>query len=99
MYKGQSKVKQKGQKGEKEVTKEIVFINDEEKSSEVTLEKTVKEPVDKIVVKGSKKRVYATPSYNGGSSSSVVSLAIDKLITVFHMFMEEQAPQVLTAQV
>lgn len=75
MYKGQSKVKQKGQKGEKEVTKEIVFINDEEKSSEVTLEKTVKEPVDKIVVKGSKKRVYATPSYNGGSSSSVVSLA------------------------
>ena len=52
--KGYQKVTQQGKDGQKEVTKEIVRINGELTSEEVVSEKITVEPIDEIVVQGTK---------------------------------------------
>lgn len=52
--KGYEKVTQQGKDGQKEVTKEIVRINGELTSEEVVSEKITVEPIDEIVVQGTK---------------------------------------------
>ena len=64
MNAGTRKVKQKGENGEKEVTYSVTYVDGEEESREVISEKTTKEPVTEIIVKGTKE-----VSSGGGSSS------------------------------
>ena len=52
---GESKVTQKGKNGKKEITYKIKIVNGKEVSKEKTGENVIKEPVNKIVVKGTKK--------------------------------------------
>ncbi|MFD1863468.1 peptidoglycan DD-metalloendopeptidase family protein [Planococcus chinensis] len=51
---GKTKVKQQGKKGEKHVTTAILAVNGKAVSEEVVGEETVREPVDKIIAKGTK---------------------------------------------
>ena len=64
MYKGETKVITEGQKGSKDVTRETVIVNDEEKDSRVVAEKVTKDPVTEVKEVGTKEKVVAT---NGGS--------------------------------
>lgn len=54
MYKGETKVEQQGAKGEKVVTYQIIEKNGEQIKKEMKEEEIVKEPVEKIVRKGTK---------------------------------------------
>lgn len=54
LYEGQTKVKQKGEKGEKELTYSVTYINGEETDRELISEVVTKEPVKKIVLVGTK---------------------------------------------
>jgi murein DD-endopeptidase MepM/ murein hydrolase activator NlpD len=51
---GEKKVKQQGKDGEKHVTMAILSINGEAVSKEIIEEETVREPVEKIIAKGTK---------------------------------------------
>lgn len=51
---GKTKVKQQGKKGEKHVTTAILAVNGKAVSEDVVGEETVREPVDKIIAKGTK---------------------------------------------
>lgn len=53
-YKGQTKVKQQGEEGKKEVHYKIKKKNGEIEDKEIINEKVLKEPVKKIVIKGTK---------------------------------------------
>lgn len=52
---GESEVSQKGVDGEKEVTKRCKYIDGKYDSTKVIDEKVTKEPVDKIVLNGTKR--------------------------------------------
>ena len=54
MYKGESKIDQEGANGEKIVTYRIVERNGQQVHKEVKEEQVVKEPVTKIIRKGTK---------------------------------------------
>lgn len=54
MYKGEEKVKQKGKSGKKEVQYRVENSNGKEVKKSVIDEKVIKEPVDKVIVKGTK---------------------------------------------
>lgn len=54
MFKGDSKVQQNGQEGLKEVTYKVSQSNGVQVKKETVSEKVLKEPVDKIVLKGTK---------------------------------------------
>ena len=69
MYIGETKVVQKGETGLKEITKSITYINDIVDKEEVIEEKSTKEPVNKIVLVGTKVRPVASTS-RGSSGSS-----------------------------
>ncbi|NLX70310.1 MAG: LysM peptidoglycan-binding domain-containing protein [Clostridiales bacterium] len=64
LYKGEKKIKQKGQNGEKEIHVSIVRENGKEVSREKISEKVLKEPVKQIELKGTKSRPQATTSRN-----------------------------------
>jgi murein DD-endopeptidase MepM/ murein hydrolase activator NlpD len=66
MYTTQSKVVTEGQKGSKKVVVEVTKLNGVEQEKVVMSEKVLKEPVDKIVAKGTKK---PPPSVGTGSFS------------------------------
>lgn len=51
---GETKVKTEGKAGEKIVTREVKYVDGKAVSKEVVDEKTVKEPVDKVVLVGTK---------------------------------------------
>lgn len=63
MYKGEKKIEQKGKKGSKEMHYKIIKKNGEVVKKELLTEKTKKEPVNEIVVKGTK----VIPSRGTGS--------------------------------
>lgn len=54
MYEGQQKVKQAGENGKKEVAAQVVYKNGLKVSQETLGEKVLKEPVTKIVARGTK---------------------------------------------
>lgn len=54
LFIGKTKVKQQGKKGEKHVTTAILAVNGKAVSEDVVGEETVREPVDKIIAKGTK---------------------------------------------
>lgn len=51
---GETKVKREGKDGEKIVTREVKYIDGEKTSDKVVAEKTIKKPVDKVVLVGTK---------------------------------------------
>lgn len=51
---GETKVKKEGKDGEKIVTREVKYIDGERTSDKVVAEKTIKKPVDKVVLVGTK---------------------------------------------
>src|SRR5699024_4017618 len=51
LEKSKTKVEQKGEKGEKEVTYEVTYTDDEETNRKVKDEKITKKPVNKIILK------------------------------------------------
>jgi resuscitation-promoting factor RpfB len=67
MYEDQSKVEREGSDGELERVIEVILIDGEEDDTKVLSETVTTEPVDRIVVKGTKERP-APPSDDGGSS-------------------------------
>lgn len=67
MATGESKVSQEGVKGEKEVTYKVKYVDGKEDSREKVKETVTKEPVNKIVVYGSK---TASDNNSGGSNDS-----------------------------
>lgn len=87
MYIGETKVKQKGEKGSKKITKSITYINDIVEKEEIIKEEIIKEPVNKIVLVGTKVRAVAStnrgggrrgkaaPTYNGDLGSAIVATA------------------------
>ncbi|MBP5304107.1 MAG: G5 domain-containing protein [Clostridia bacterium] len=56
MYQGQSQVKQEGVKGEKEVVYKVKYADSKEVSREALSEKVLKEPVDQVLVAGTKEQ-------------------------------------------
>ena len=70
---GESEVSQKGVDGEKEVTKRCKYIDGKYDSTKVIDEKVTKEPVDKIVLNGTKKGTTTDSSGAPVSYSYMVS--------------------------
>lgn len=70
---GESEVSQKGVDGEKEVTKRCKYIDGKYDSTKVIDEKVTKEPVDKIVLNGSKRGTTTDTSGAPVSYSYMVS--------------------------
>lgn len=64
LWRGRQKVKQKGENGSREVTYKVVLKNGAEVSKVVLNEKVLKQPVDQVVVKGSR-LVVASRSGSG----------------------------------
>ena len=56
LYAGETKVQQKGIKGEKTYTYQVTYVNGEETDRELVSEQVTKEPVEKIVLVGTKAR-------------------------------------------
>jgi cell wall-associated NlpC family hydrolase len=90
LYIGQSKIEQKGKDGEKEVTKEVLYLNGAKESSKVLDEKIISEPTTKIVLEGTKSRPVVSAArkttasaYNANLGSSIVSKARQYLGTPY----------------
>lgn len=67
LYVGETKVEQKGEKGEKRLTYSVTYLNGEESERELVSEEVTKEPVNKIVLVGTKvkssfKKTASTPT-------------------------------------
>lgn len=56
MYEGETRKKQQGQDGEKEVIYEVTYVNGKEEHRSLVEEKVVKEPISSIIVKGTAAR-------------------------------------------
>ena len=69
LYKGETKVKQEGENGIKEITYEVVYVDGEEESREVVKEEVTKEAVNRIILVGTKQKSTSS----SGSSKTVVS--------------------------
>lgn len=65
LWRGQERVSQWGASGEKEVKYEIVAVNGDEIERETVAEKVIKEPQEKIVVRGT--RIVTASRGDGGS--------------------------------
>ncbi len=67
LYEGQTKVQQEGEKGEKKLTYSVTYLNGEESERKLISEEITKEPVEKIVLVGTKikssfKKTSSTPT-------------------------------------
>ncbi|MCL2813801.1 MAG: peptidoglycan DD-metalloendopeptidase family protein [Oscillospiraceae bacterium] len=61
-YKGTQTIKTNGVNGENRVTAEVTYISDEEVSREIILVETLKAPIDKVVLVGTKLKPVAAPT-------------------------------------
>ncbi len=82
MYEGDTKVKSKGKEGNQIVTKEITSVNGKVLTSEVVDTVVIKDPVDTVIYKGTKKRPKDTlrADYSGkvmgsGNGATIASYA------------------------
>ena len=66
MYAGKTKVETEGVNGTQRVTEKIKYVNGEIKQSVITGTEVIKEPVNKVVLKGTK--TYGGSYYNGSGS-------------------------------
>ncbi|SHE31180.1 C40 family peptidase [Alkalibacter saccharofermentans] len=90
LFIGQTKVEQEGKNGEKEVTKEVLYVNGVAEKSKVINEKVIAEPIAKIVLEGTKSRPVVTASrstsassYKSNLGSSIVATARQYLGTPY----------------
>ena len=71
MYVGKTKVKTEGEEGVQRVTSKVQYVNGEEQPSYIMNATVIKEPVNKVVLVGTKQ--YSSGSYSGGGSPAVTS--------------------------
>ena len=69
MYEDEENVKTEGKDGVAKVTQHIVSVDGVPQTTETIKSKTITEPVNKVVVKGTKSRPYAVSSNSSGGSS------------------------------
>jgi len=75
LYAGETKVQQKGEKGEKTNTYQVTYVNGKETDRELVDSVVTKEPVDKIVLVGTKaKKAFLTNSTAPAGYKKVVSM-------------------------
>ena len=72
MYTGQTKVQTEGVNGTQRVTEKVKYVNGEAQPAVITNVTTISEPVDKVVLKGTKSYGYGS-SYTGGGTPAVTS--------------------------
>jgi len=72
MYVNESKVVQKGEEGIEAITEKITRVNGKVKEREITARTTIKEPVNKIIAKGTKALPEKTSSSRSGSSKTLL---------------------------
>lgn len=75
LYVGETKVSQKGEKGEKKNTYEVTYVNGEETDRELISSEVTKEPVEKIVLVGTKvKSAFLASSTAPKNYKKVISM-------------------------
>ena len=72
MYTGQTKVQTEGVNGTQRVTEKVKYVNGEAQPAVITNVTTLSEPVDKVVLKGTKSYSYGS-GYTGGGTPAVTS--------------------------
>lgn len=72
MYTGQTKVQTEGVNGTQRVTEKVKYVNGEAQPAVITNVTTISEPVDKVVLKGTKSYGYGS-NYTGGGTPAVTS--------------------------
>ena len=70
MYTGQTKIQTEGVVGTQRVTEKIKYVNGEAQPAYITGTTTIKEPIDKVVLKGTKS--YGS-NYTGGGTPAVTT--------------------------
>lgn len=70
LYKGDSKVKVEGAKGEKDVTYKVTYVEGVEEGKEKLSENVTKEPVARVLIEGTKARPASSGSSGGSGSAS-----------------------------
>ena len=74
MYTGQTKVQTEGVNGTQRVTEKVKYVNGEAQPAVITNVTTISEPVDKVVLKGTKIYVFCYgSSYTGCGTPAVTS--------------------------
>ena len=76
LYEDETSVKTPGEKGEKEITYKVTYVEGKEEAKEKISEEVVKEPVPEVIVKGTKVREEETappPDYSGGNGTGSVA--------------------------
>ncbi|TYV59200.1 resuscitation-promoting factor [Listeria monocytogenes] len=73
LNKGVEKVVQEGKNGKKVVEYKVTFENGKEKKRDVIKENVTSNKTDKVVVRGTKEKVFATPVSNVSTSSATSS--------------------------
>jgi uncharacterized protein YabE (DUF348 family)/3D (Asp-Asp-Asp) domain-containing protein len=78
LYEGETQVKTPGQKGTKEITYQVTFVEGEEEGREAVSEKVTAEPVNEVVLRGVTQRQEPqeeskpqSPNVSGGNGSGV----------------------------
>lgn len=66
---GKTQVKQSGAKGSKEVTYQVTYVDGKEESREAISEEVTKDPVNEIIVKGTKQQSSSSGGGSRGNSS------------------------------
>lgn len=70
IYRGETKVKDEGKKGKKEVVTEITFVNGVETKKDIVKETIIEEPKNKVVLVGTKERPRPVARSTSRSSTS-----------------------------
>lgn len=71
MYEGESSTRQEGVDGEKTLTYDVTYVDGKESTRKLVSEKVTKDPVNEIIVQGTKQQAVEEPS--GDSGRTVVS--------------------------
>lgn len=76
LYEGETEIKTPGEKGEKEVTYKLTYVDGKQESKEAVSEEVTKEPVPEVVLKGTMVKEEETspaPDYSGGNGTGNVA--------------------------
>lgn len=72
MYAGESSIRQEGVNGEKELTYDVTYVDGRESGRKLVSEKMITEPVDEIVVEGTKQQEAAADEPSGTPGKTIV---------------------------
>ena len=82
LYVGNTKVQTAGNNGQKKVTYECVYINGELACKTAVKEAVIKEAVDKVVLKGTKKAVDLSSDFNVSAKNAISEMAVPSYVTI-----------------